>query len=60
MTLKEYREKLGFNLSQMATHWDMSISTLHSWEGGRRMPRPAAMIAIEQRTDGKVKPKDFY
>lgn len=60
MKLKEYRDKKGYTLAEMAIVLGVGKSMIFYWENGKRIPRPKNMMLIERHTEGKVKAKDFY
>lgn len=53
LTPEQFRDKLA------ADGLAVSAGGLRKWVSGQRIPRPAAMIAIERATGGTVKPADW-
>jgi transcriptional regulator with XRE-family HTH domain len=59
MTLREYRQRAGLTLQQVAILLGVHFTTVQKWEIGERIPDAIAVAAIESLTRGKVRAATF-
>jgi len=60
MKLADYLEETGMTQAAFAAKIRVHQRTVTRYVAGGRMPRPTVMKRIEEETDGKVRPEDFY
>jgi hypothetical protein len=59
MTLREYMDHEGLNLSGLAARLGKPVPTVHGWITKRRRPGWDDVALIEERTGGLVAAADF-
>lgn len=55
MEIRELRKKTGMSQSEFAEHIGIPLSTLRSWEHGRRTPPEYVMGLLEFRIEAEKK-----
>jgi DNA-binding transcriptional regulator YdaS (Cro superfamily) len=60
MTLAEYITEASLTYSGFARHIGVSPETVRRYTTGERIPAHAVMLRIQQATNGRVTPNDFY
>lgn len=60
MKLRDYLQERGISFREMQKITGIHAAQLCNYCNGGRIPRPYAMKAIYQGTEGKVQPNDFY
>jgi len=58
MRLRDWIELKGWNTSQAARFFGISQPSAHCYCVGKRMPRPATIEIIREKTDGAVCAED--
>lgn len=59
MKLRTYLSEAGISLTRFAAKIGVSVSTVHGWTTGRRVPALETALRIEALTDGRVTTKDL-
>lgn len=60
MTLKEWIEKSGKSVEDVANDLGYSKMDIYRYCAGEVIPRPDRMAKIMEYTSGEVQPNDFY
>jgi transcriptional regulator with XRE-family HTH domain len=60
MNLKDYLEMENIKPLQMASELGVSQATIYNWITGKSKPKVDHLQMIEEYTNRKVLPKDFY
>lgn len=61
MKLAQYLTDNRISYSEFATVIGVANGTVvHRYASGKRIPEPATMARIVEKTDGQVQPNDFY
>lgn len=59
MEIRSYAKKHGLTLSSFATRIGVSPGTFHDYVSGRRNMPLRMAVAIEDMTEGQVRPSDW-
>jgi predicted transcriptional regulator len=60
MKLKDYIEKYDINKREFCKILNIDYSALHHWLHGNRRPNIENAMKIQDFTNNKVKPQDFF
>lgn len=60
MKLKDYLKEKHLSIADFAAEIGLTYAAVRQYVNAGRVPKPSVMVRIIEKTNGKVRPSDFY